>query len=36
MKLMSDLISHLRDLLVFKVKPDALADEAEPGAANVA
>ena len=30
MKLMSDLIAHLRDLLVFKVKPDALADEAGP------
>ena len=30
MKLMSDLISYLRDLLVFKVKPDALADEANP------
>ena len=30
MKLMSDLIAHLRDLLVFKVKPDALADEAAP------
>ena len=30
MKLMSDLITHLRDLLVFKVKPDALAAEAAP------
>jgi DNA polymerase-3 subunit gamma/tau len=30
MKLMSDLIAHLRDLLVFKVKPDALAAEAAP------
>jgi DNA polymerase III subunit gamma/tau len=30
MKLMSDLIAHLRDLLVYKVKPDALADEAAP------
>ncbi|HEY1769257.1 MAG TPA: DNA polymerase III subunit gamma/tau [Chthoniobacterales bacterium] len=30
MKLMSDLIAHLRDLLVVKVKPDALADEATP------
>jgi DNA polymerase-3 subunit gamma/tau len=30
MKLMSDLIAHLRDLLVFKVKPDALAEEAAP------
>jgi DNA polymerase-3 subunit gamma/tau len=28
MKLMSDLIAHLRDLLVLKVKPDALASEA--------
>ncbi len=27
MKLMSDLIAYLRDLLVFKVKPDAVADE---------
>lgn len=27
MTLMSDLITHLRDLLVFKVKPDALAEE---------
>jgi DNA polymerase III subunit gamma/tau len=30
MKLMSDLIAHLRDLLVCKVKPDALAAEAGP------
>ena len=30
MKLMGDLIAHLRDLLVFKVRPDALADEAAP------
>ena len=30
MKLMSDLISYLRDLLVFKVKPDALADDLNP------
>src|SRR4029434_1965092 len=30
MKLMSDLIAHLRDLLVFKVKPDALTDESAP------
>jgi DNA polymerase-3 subunit gamma/tau len=30
MKLMSDLIAHLRDLLVFKVKPDALTDEDGP------
>jgi DNA polymerase-3 subunit gamma/tau len=28
--LMCDLIAHLRDLLVFKVKPDALAAEAAP------
>src|SRR5437762_6717045 len=27
MKLMSDSIAYLRDLLVFKVKPDALSDE---------
>ncbi len=30
MKLMSDLISYLRDLLVFKVKPDALSEDADP------
>jgi DNA polymerase III gamma/tau subunit len=30
MKLMSDLIVHLRDLLVFKVKPDAISDEVDP------
>ena len=30
MKLMSDLIVYLRDLLVFKVKPDAVADEFNP------
>ena len=30
MRLMSDLISYLRDLLVFKAKPDALADDADP------
>ena len=30
MKLMSDLIAYLRDLLVFKVKPDAVADEFNP------
>ena len=30
MKLMSDLISYLRDLLVFKVKPDALAEDVDP------
>jgi DNA polymerase-3 subunit gamma/tau len=27
---MSDLISYLRDLLVFKVKPDAVADDVDP------
>src|SRR5437762_7670718 len=27
MKLMSDTIAYLRDLLVFKIKPDALADD---------
>src|SRR5689334_4708534 len=30
MKLMSDTIAYLRDLLVFKVKPDALSDDASP------
>ncbi len=30
MKLMSDLISYLRDLLVCKVKPEAVADESNP------
>ena len=30
MKLMSDLIAYLRDLLVFKVKPDAVAEEFNP------
>src|SRR6202043_4052621 len=30
MKLMSDLIAHLRDLLVFKVKPAALDGETAP------
>jgi DNA polymerase-3 subunit gamma/tau len=30
MKLMSDLIAHLRDLLVFKVKPEALSEETAP------
>ena len=30
MKLRSDLIDYLRDLLVFKVKPDAVADEFNP------
>jgi DNA polymerase-3 subunit gamma/tau len=30
MKLMSDLIAHLRDLLVYKVKPDALSSETAP------
>ncbi len=30
MKLMSDLIAYLRDLLVFKVKPDAVAEDVDP------
>ena len=30
MRLMSDLISYLRDLLVFKAKPDALAEDVDP------
>ena len=30
MRLMSDLIAYLRDLLVFKVKPDALSEEPTP------
>ena len=30
MRLMSDLIAYLRDLLVFKVKPDALAEDVDP------
>ena len=30
MKLMSDLIAYLRDLLVFKVKPDAVAEDFNP------
>jgi len=30
MRLMADLISYLRDLLVFKVKPDALNQDADP------
>jgi DNA polymerase-3 subunit gamma/tau len=30
MKLTSDLISHLRDLLVYKVKPEALAEDTSP------
>jgi DNA polymerase-3 subunit gamma/tau len=30
MRLMSDLISYLRDLLVFKAKPDALQQDVEP------
>jgi DNA polymerase-3 subunit gamma/tau len=30
MRLMSDLISYLRDLLVFKAKPDALNEDADP------
>jgi len=29
MRLMADLISYLRDLLVFKVKPDALSDDVD-------
>ena len=34
MKLMSDLIAYLRDLLVFKVKPEAVADEFNPELRN--
>ena len=30
MRLMSDLISYLRDLLVYKAKPDALKEDADP------
>src|SRR5437764_15496540 len=30
MRLMSDLISYLRDLLVFKAKPDALQEDVAP------
>jgi DNA polymerase III subunit gamma/tau len=30
MRLMSDLIAYLRDLLIFKAKPDALKDDVEP------
>src|SRR5437763_9824232 len=30
MRLMSDLISYWRDLLVFKAKPDAVADDVDP------
>jgi DNA polymerase-3 subunit gamma/tau len=30
MRLMSDLISYLRDLLIFKVKPAALSEEVDP------
>ena len=30
MRLMSDLISYLRDLLVFKAKPDALSEDVDP------
>ena len=30
MRLMSDLIAYLRDLLVFKAKPDALKEDVEP------
>src|SRR5207245_6218232 len=29
MRLMADLISYLRDLLVFKVKPDALSEDVD-------
>jgi len=32
MRLMSDLIAYLRDLLVFKVKPDALKEDVDPEA----
>lgn len=32
MRLMADLIAYLRDLLVFKAKPDALKDDVDPGA----
>jgi DNA polymerase-3 subunit gamma/tau len=31
MRLMADLIAYLRDLLVFKAKPDALKDDVDPG-----
>src|SRR5205823_14894609 len=34
MRLMSDLISYLRDLLVFKAKPDAVADDVDPELQN--
>ena len=30
MRLMADLIAYLRDLLVFKVKPDALNEDVDP------
>src|SRR5260370_17195623 len=30
MRLLADLIAYLRDLLVFKVKPDALKEDVEP------
>src|ERR1041385_5878890 len=30
MRLMSDLIVYLRDLLVFKAKPDALTEDVDP------
>ena len=36
MSLMADLIAYLRDLLVFKVKPDALAEDFDPGIAHIA
>src|SRR5207249_6196100 len=32
MRLMSDLIAYLRDLLVFKAKPDALKEDVDPDA----
>jgi len=32
MRLMSDLIAYLRDLLVFKAKPDALSEDVDPEA----
>ena len=35
MRLMSDLIAYLRDLLVFKVKPDALKEDVEADVANI-
>ncbi len=35
MRLMSDLIAYLRDLLVFKAKPDALNEDVDPDAAKI-